>query len=151
MKVKIFDLDHTVIDSSHRQITKPDGSLDLENWLANCTREKIFGDELLPLADEMKNSYPHFYVVVCTARTMNVHDFEFLAAHGLHFDEILYRAAGDMRPDGKMKRQKLDVFFRTTKYDWSDAVFFEDNLTVHEALADKPIRCIHPEDAVRAE
>ena len=31
----IFDLDHTVIDSSHRQITRPDGSLDLDAWIEN--------------------------------------------------------------------------------------------------------------------
>ena len=37
----IFDLDHTVIDSSHRQATRPDGSLDLEHWKANSTRQLI--------------------------------------------------------------------------------------------------------------
>ena len=38
----IFDLDHTVIDSSHRQITRADGSLDLDAWIENSTRKKIF-------------------------------------------------------------------------------------------------------------
>jgi hypothetical protein len=150
-KVMIFDLDHTVIDSSHRQITLPCGSLDLEHWLENCTREKIFGDELLPLAEVMQKAFRHYYVVVCTARQMGVHDFDYLAHHGLQFDEILYRAPGDNRPDGEMKHQKLDVFFRTTGFCPSDAVFFEDNLSVHEAVSVLGITCIHPEDAIHAE
>ena len=48
--IYIFDLDHTVIDSSHRQLTRADGSLDLDHWIENCTREKIYQDKLLPLA-----------------------------------------------------------------------------------------------------
>ena len=50
----IFDLDHTVIDSSHRQLTREDGSLDLDNWIENCTHEKIMQDRLLPLASSFK-------------------------------------------------------------------------------------------------
>ena len=46
----IFDLDHTVIDSSHRQITRPDGSLDLAAWRRHNTRANIMRDTLLPLA-----------------------------------------------------------------------------------------------------
>jgi hypothetical protein len=51
--IYIFDLDHTVIDSSHRQLTRADGSLDLDHWIENCTREKIYQDKLLPLAKLM--------------------------------------------------------------------------------------------------
>ena len=40
----IFDLDHAVIDSSHRQITRPDGSLDLAAWIKNNTRANIMRD-----------------------------------------------------------------------------------------------------------
>ena len=56
-KTFIFDLDHTVIDSSHRQITKADGSLDLDNWIANCTREKIMADTFLPLASTLARPF----------------------------------------------------------------------------------------------
>ena len=50
----IFDLDHTLIDSSHRQLTREDGSLDLTAWRENCTAEKISRDSLLPLANECR-------------------------------------------------------------------------------------------------
>ena len=140
----IFDLDHTVINSSHRQLTLPCGSLDLEHWRDNCTREKIFGDELLPLAQVMRKAFAHHYVVVCTARQMSVHDFDYLAHHGLQYDEILHRAEGDNRPDGEMKRQKLDVLFRTTEMDPSEAIFFEDNLSVHVEVEKLGVTCICP-------
>jgi hypothetical protein len=151
MKVKIFDLDHTVIDSGHRQLTKPCGSLDLEHWFENCTREKIFSDELLPLAEEMRNSFGHYLVVICTARTMTSHDWDFLEAHSLQFDKALFRANGDMRPDGEMKRQLLGDFLEEMCLQGSDCVFYEDNLSVHEAVTPLGITCIHPEDAVHAE
>ncbi|MDG1859332.1 MAG: hypothetical protein P8I94_09525, partial [Emcibacteraceae bacterium] len=53
----IFDLDHTLIDSSHRQLTDANGSLDLTHWIENCTREKIMGDKLLPLEKKKKTSF----------------------------------------------------------------------------------------------
>ena len=37
----LFDLDGTMIDSSHRQNTLADGSLDLAHWIENNTPEKI--------------------------------------------------------------------------------------------------------------
>ena len=52
----IFDLDHTVIDSSHRQATLPNGDLNLQHWRENATPEKIAQDSLLPLADEWKKA-----------------------------------------------------------------------------------------------
>ena len=51
--IVIFDLDGTTIDSSHRQATKSDGTLDLAHWFDNATPEKIFQDKLLPLSQQM--------------------------------------------------------------------------------------------------
>ena len=63
----IFDLDHTVIDSSHRQITRADGSLDLDAWRKNCTKSQIFRDELLPLARFMRRAIadPNTQTAIC--------------------------------------------------------------------------------------
>jgi len=69
----IFDLDHTVIDSSHRQHTKPDGSLDLDNWRENCTQQKIMADKILPLADLMRSAWSNGHnVIICTARVLSI-------------------------------------------------------------------------------
>ena len=38
-RVVIYDLDGTIIDSSHRIKLNEDGSLDLNHWKANCTKD----------------------------------------------------------------------------------------------------------------
>ncbi len=51
--VNIFDLDHTLIDSSHRMNKFKDSSydLDIDYWLENNTHENIMQDRLLPLVE----------------------------------------------------------------------------------------------------
>jgi len=137
----IFDLDHTVIDSSHRQHTKPDGSLDLDNWRENCTREKIMADKILPLADLMRSAYAKGdNVIVCTARVLSVWDHVFLAAHDLRFHALLSRAEGDNRKDDVMKRALLLKHFRDLGIPFArwtrTAVFYDDNQSVLK-MADK--------------
>ena len=76
--ITIFDLDGTVIDSSHRQATLPDGTLNLAHWFENATPEKIFKDKILPLAQQIrKRSKAGDYTMICTARTLSDADLEF--------------------------------------------------------------------------
>ena len=83
----IFDLDGTVIDSSHRQNTRPDGSLDLARWIENNTPEKILADSLLPLADKMREVNREIdRVAIITARVMQDADLAFLKRNGLEFN-----------------------------------------------------------------
>lgn len=130
----IFDLDHTVIDSSHRQLTRADGSLDLDHWRENCTREKIFSDTLLPLADVMRRYYDEGHeIVVCTARVMSEHDVAFLATHNLRYHHLISRDINDCRPDAEYKSDKLAEWAAATGKgdDWRiDAVMFDDNVKV---------------------
>ena len=151
MKTYIFDLDMTVIDSSHRKVSLPDGSIDLVNWRKNCTLERIFLDDLLPLADVMKDAYGHYQVVICTAREMTAYDLMFLRYHGLQFDYLLCRDKGDMRSDAKLKSDLLSDFLFDFAVEPEDCTFFEDNLSVHEAMKPLGILTIHPEDAIHAE
>ena len=66
--ISIFDLDGTIIDSSHRQMVKSDGTLDLAKWFENATAEKIFADKVLPLATQVRRRQKAGdYVMVCTA------------------------------------------------------------------------------------
>ena len=131
----IFDLDHTVIDSSHRQHTKADGSLDLDNWIENCTKEKIMADKLLPLADLMRSAYARKHnVIICTARVLSVWDHVFLADNNLRAHAILSRKRGDTRKDDDMKRDLLLRHFKSLKIPvarWTrSAVFYDDNQAV---------------------
>ena len=137
----IFDLDHPVIDSSHRQLTRADGTLDLDNWIENCTREKIMADKLLPLADLMRSAWDNGnHVVICTARVLSTWDHVFLAKHDLKAHAILSRAQGDHRGDAEMKRDLLLKHFAGQGVPvarWArHSVFYDDNQAVL-AMADK--------------
>ena len=92
-KIEVFDLDGTVIDSSHRTPSNPDGTLDLQGYYKQRTRQNIFKDTLLPLADVMKDRYRSgdYHVVICTAREIDQDDLDFLEYHGLKFHEMLDR------------------------------------------------------------
>ena len=48
-KICIYDLDGTIIDSSHRIKLQENGSLDLEHWKQNSTKEMIFQDNFIPV------------------------------------------------------------------------------------------------------
>lgn len=130
-----FDLDHTVIDSSHRQITRPDGSLDLAAWIQNNTRENIMGDSLLPLATQWRRADKKgATIVICTARVMGEHDFEFLRQHGLRWDACLSRREGDATPDADLKEKMLRKYAQTRPMSWArfcaTSIFYDDNKNV---------------------
>jgi len=126
----IFDLDHTVIDSSHRQLTRPDGSLDLDAWRANCTADKINADTLLPLARTMRLAYAKGHnVIICTARVLSRHDLTYLADNDLRYHVLLSRDEGDDTGDALLKRRALLSHFRGQPVArWARrSVFFDDN------------------------
>ena len=146
MKTFIFDLDHTVIDSSHRQITLADGSLDLDNWIANCTQEKIMADKLLPLAQHWRRlQAAGNEIVVCTARVMGVWDHVFLADHGLTADAILSRPLGCVDADADLKENLLREYAQKTGRSWSrfsrNAAMYDDNMGVLNRLSSLGIAC----------
>ena len=139
MKYVIFDLDATVIDSSHRQITKPDGSLDLRAWKKNSTYAKVMRDSLLPLANHWKTIQEkrNVYIAVITARVMADADHDYLRFKRLKADRIMSRAFFDHRPDHEMKRQKILTFlFDNNIKDWSKVTFYDDNKNVLQMLLD---------------
>lgn len=124
-KIVVFDLDGTVIDSSHRTPNNPDGTLDLQGYYKARTRKNIFKDTLLPLAEVMKERYRSGdYVVICTAREIDQDDLEFLEYHGLKYDEILDRTNCRKKyhwglPDPEYKTKQLKEF-RYTEYTFYD-------------------------------
>jgi hypothetical protein len=146
MAYVIFDLDGTVIDSSHRQNTLPDGSLDLARWIENNTYDKIMADSLLPLANQMRNIKAAGHtVIVCTARAFQIADQEFLAANGLEYDAYLSRGAvGDNRPDGQLKVELLTDYFVSQGFTCAadaNAIMFDDNLKVIAAMLSIGVTC----------
>jgi len=131
-RYKIWDLDGTVIDSSHRYSTLANGDIDLPRWIADNTRANIEQDKLLPLARLMKSNYRQGdIVIICTARVLGVWDHVYLADKGIKANFILSRAIGDNRGDAEMKRQKLFALFADLKVPFSrwskSAWLYDDN------------------------
>ena len=142
----IYDQDHTVIDSSHRQLTTADGSLDLSHWIENNTPEKIARDRLLPLAKHWRIQYARgAEIVVCTARVMGEHDYRFLADHGLKWHGMLSRTLGDRTPDAKLKLRALRNYAATKTYSWRRfcqfSVMMDDNQSVIQLLTANGLKC----------
>ena len=135
----IFDLDHTAIDSSHRAITRPDGSLDLDAWRRNNTRANIMRDSLLPIAAQWQRlAKKNVTIVICTARVMGEHDYEFLRVNGLRWDACLSRREGDRSPDADLKEKMIRQYAQTRPLSWArfcaTSVFYDDNKSVLKML-----------------
>lgn len=147
MAYVIFDLDGTVIDSSHRQATKADGSLDLDHWFEHNVPEKIMADSLLPLADSMKQIKAAGHtVIVCTARAIQPADKVFLATNGLEYDAILHREMGNMEADSSLKIRLLEQYFISKGFNSAreaNAIMFDDNLKVISAMLSIGITCFN--------
>jgi hypothetical protein len=150
MAVIVFDLDMTVIDSSHRHVSKPDGSIDLAAWFDNCHR--VVDDTLLPLAAAVRRLYDagHF-VVLCTARAMQAADWKWMLEHSEqlphhafysregHFvskdspeyADSYYGFIGDARSDELIKLEQITSFVQSIGYETiaeANVILFEDNL-----------------------
>jgi len=144
--IAIFDLDGTVIDSSHRQLAKPDGSLDLAHWVENSTREKVMQDSLLPFASEMRDAMRNGQrVIVCTARVMSAADLEFMLHNSLYYHAMLSRPEGCKLGDADLKEFLLRSYAQSIGMSFAqfanDSEMFDDNISVINRVRSLGIAC----------
>ena len=116
MRIYIYDLDMTVIDSSHRRKYNQNGDFRLSYWRDHNTRKDIFGDSLLPLAKHLKKKILDNVVLICTAREISQDDLDFLEMNGIRFDHMIARKKGDMTADHILKYNALKRFFSDNPY-----------------------------------
>ena len=130
--IMIFDLDDSVINSTHRTPRNADGSVKLNEFLKMSTRENIFKDTLLPLAKEMKRAIARGdFVVVATARNMTKADFDFLEENGIKPNIVLSRSDNEAnKPDADLKFNKLVRLFNLKQFQNSQKIMFDDNKSV---------------------
>ena len=145
----IFDLDGTVIDSSHRALANADGSINLDLWRENSTAEMVAKDKLLPLANGWKAiDRKRHQIVVMTARVMGMVDYTFLIHNGLYADFIYSRPEGVTLSDDILKRNFLISLKRDIKKSlaWirSHAVMFDDNANVRYTMQNELIKAYNP-------
>ena len=144
--IYIFDLDHTVVDSSHRQATRPDGSLDLDHWREHSTPRLIERDTLLPLAHEWRKLARRGHeIIVCTARVKWPADYSYLTSRGLFAESVISRAEGDRTSDDLLKLRALKRYARQRGISWrrfvQTSLMFDDNKNVISCLQANGLPC----------
>lgn len=112
--VVAWDLDGTLIDSSHRA-RRINGIFDLDYWIEKSTEEYIMKDSLLPLYHLYLEYKKTGFTQICvTARPMSEADYKFLKTHGMDFDMILHRS-DSQELDQILKNNKLKDYFEENK------------------------------------
>ncbi len=138
-KVSIYDMDGTIVDSTHRYrtitvngITK----IDLEYWRANEYR--AMDDGLLPLAEQYRAELrcDNTYVIIATARIMGAADYQFVNEILGKPDYLISRKPGETISGGQLKINGLQKFFNLKQFRKADAVFYEDNTSYLKAVCD---------------
>lgn len=139
MQIHIYDMDGTIVDSSHRYRTITENGntrIDLEYWRENEYR--AMDDGLLPLADQYMDDLidPGVYTIIATARVMHAPDWQFVDQVLGKPDYLISRAEGDTRSGGLLKIKGLQKFFNLKQYKPENATFYEDNTSYLKAVCD---------------
>ena len=138
-KVSIYDMDGTIVDSTHRYRTitvNGIDKIDLEYWRANEYR--AMDDGLLPLAEQYRRELrdENTYVIIATARVMGAADWQFVDEILGKPDYFISRRAGETISGGQLKINGLQKFFNLKQFRKADAVFYEDNTSYLKAVCD---------------
>ena len=139
----IFDLDGTVIDSSHRLGDS------LDDWRRMNTPANVAKDKPLPLLDQMRDAIADdLDVIICTSRVMSGRDFRWLDDHGIRGVTILCRDANDDRNCGFFKLSLLHDYARSLGMTWArfrrTSIMFDDSYSVQVTLRSCGLRVIDP-------
>lgn len=128
-EIQIWDLDGTIIDSSHRQSFDADGYFDLEYWETNSTPTNINKDKLLPHSELYINAIkdPDVLTIIATARRMSIHDIAFVHEFLGKPDYIVSRGTNDKRLDHDLKSSELKTLLSKYK-NIKKVKFWDDNL-----------------------
>ncbi len=142
----IFDLDETVIDSSHRTPNFPDGTLNLQAYIANHTPENVAKDRLLPLARTMQKLIKAGYdVAILTARDMAFCDYQFLVKHGIAPGQIFSRDRCNDATHYAMRDgpYKVEWFRKMPKFlTEQHCIMFDDAKPVKKAMREIGVVCL---------
>lgn len=139
-QVKIYDMDGTIVDSTHRYRTIKDVNgnekIDLDFWRANEYR--AFDDSLLPLAAEYQRDLanPEIYVIIATARVLREADHRFIVEKLGKPDYIISRKENSNISGGLLKINGLKKFFNLKNFKLASWTFFEDNTQYLKAVCD---------------
>ena len=139
-RVAIYDMDGTIVDSSHRYktITDENGTrIDLDHWRENEYR--AMDDGLLPMFEQYRQDLKdeNCYVIIATARVMNGPDWQFVNEILGMPDYFISRRDGDSQSGKTLKINGLAKFFNLVTFKNAEFVFYEDNISYLKAVCDR--------------
>lgn len=139
-RVAIYDMDGTIVDSSHRYrtITDKNGTrIDLDHWRENEYR--AMEDQLLPMAEQYKTDLadPNCYVIIATARVMNEPDWQFVETVLGEPDYFISRPKDSAISGKELKINGLAKFFNLVNFKGAEFIFYEDNISYLKAVCDR--------------
>ena len=139
-RLAIYDMDGTIVDSSHRYrtvLTDTGERIDLDYWRENEYR--AMDDQLLPLAQQYRADLldPECYVVIATARVMHDPDWKFVREVLGEPDYFISRKDGDTQSGKTLKINGLAKFFNLNNFKSAEFTFFEDNVDYLKAVCDR--------------
>lgn len=139
-RVTIWDMDGTIVDSSHRYRTITENGktrIDLQFWRDN--EPLAMKDTLLPMASQYKADLadPTCYVIIATARVMSSPDWQFVREVLGMPDYFISRKPNDSRSGATLKINGLQKFFNLKNFRNAVATFYEDNTDYLKAVCDK--------------
>lgn len=129
-RIHIFDIDGTLLDSSHRFRTLKNGRINLPYWLENSTFENMMKDKLLPFASVYKRvlKNPNTYAILATARQMTKADFDSIEKLLGLPNHFIYRKIGDTQSGTTLKVKGLKKLLNLKQFSGKMSVFYEDNI-----------------------
>lgn len=139
-RVAIYDMDGTIVDSSHRYrtITDENGTrIDLDHWRENEYR--AMDDGLLPMFEQYRRDLKdeNCYVIIATARVMNEPDWQFVKEILGEPDYFISRPKDSDISGKTLKINGLAKFFNLVTFKDADFVFYEDNISYLKAVCDR--------------
>jgi len=136
-RIRIYDMDGTVVCSLHRYKTTADNKIDLQYWRDN--EPLAMQDSLLPLAEQYKKDLldENTFVIIATARILRGPDYLFIDSILGKPDYIISRKDNDSRSGGLLKILGLKKLFGLKQFHKiKDIIFFEDNTSYLKAVCD---------------
>lgn len=131
-RIYIFDIDGTLVDSSHRYRTIWKGekvTIDFPHWLENS--HLFAGDSILPLGEWFRavNGEAETYTIWITARgAEQMRDsLPWLVSKLGNPDKIFFRPSGNNESGATLKVKQLSSFLNLRQFQNVPRYFYEDN------------------------
>ncbi len=126
--IYLYDLDNTLVNSSHRQHLDDNGDLIVDQWVKDSIPELIKKDTInFPILEILKHTERRSDSLnICiTSRVMQKADYDFLDSYDITFDKFLHRGSGMMLhlksvanslTDEQLKSVLLENYFRLNNH-----------------------------------